>query len=105
MQQTSFEEVRRIAEKGDYKLIPIKREILSDIRTPVETLKALQNVSDHCFLLESVEDNRQWGRYSFLGYAPTMEICCKDHVLTISAKTKIQMKTDHPGEYLKQLIA
>jgi len=105
MQQTSFEEVRRIAEKGDYKLIPIKREILSDIRTPVETLKALQNVSDHCFLLESVEDNRQWGRYSFLGYAPTMEICCRDHVLTVSAKTKIQMKTDHPGEYIRQLIA
>ena len=49
MQQTSFEEVRRIAEKGDYKLIPIKREILSDIRTPVETLKALQNVRKSLF--------------------------------------------------------
>ena len=72
MNQTTFEQVQKIAASGDYKLIPVKREIFSDVRTPVETLRALQNVSDHCFLLESVEDNRQWGRYSFLGYAPTM---------------------------------
>ena len=35
-------------------MIPVSREILADIRTPVEVLRALQNVSTHCFLLESV---------------------------------------------------
>ncbi len=79
MKQTSLDEVRKIASSGDYKLIPVKREIFSDIRTPLETLRALQNVSNHCFLLESCEDNRQWGRYSFLGYAPDMTITVKDH--------------------------
>ena len=56
MKQTSLDEVRKIAASGDYKLIPVKREIFSDIRTPLETLRALQNVSNHCFLLESCED-------------------------------------------------
>ena len=42
------------------------REIFADIRTPVEVLRALKNVSRHCFLLESAEDSKQWGRYSFL---------------------------------------
>lgn len=104
MKQTSFEEVKRIASSGDYKRIPVTREILSDIRTPVETLRALQNVSTHCFLLESVEDSRQWGRYTFLGFDPSMEISCKDHILTVNAGGKIRMETAHPGIYIKQII-
>ncbi|MDD6350991.1 MAG: anthranilate synthase component I [Lachnospiraceae bacterium] len=104
MKQTSYEEVKEIAASGDYKRIPVTREILSDIRTPVETLRALQNVSSHCFLLESVEDSRQWGRYTFLGFDPTMEISCKDHLLTVNAGGKIQMKTEHPAIYIKQII-
>lgn len=104
MKQTSYEEVKEIASSGDYKRIPVTREILSDIRTPVETLRALQNVSSHCFLLESVEDSRQWGRYTFLGFDPTMEISCKNHLLTVNAGGKIQMKTEHPAIYIKQII-
>ena len=104
MKQTSYEEVRKIAASGDYKRIPVTREILSDIRTPVETLRALLNVTSHCFLLESVEDSRQMGRYTFLGYDPTMEISCKDHLLTIKAGGTIQMKVDHPGPYIQKII-
>ncbi|MGN0362705.1 MAG: anthranilate synthase component I [Bilifractor sp.] len=104
MKQTSLEEVKEIAKSGDYQRIPVVREILSDIRTPVETLRALQNVSSHCFLLESVEDSRQWGRYTFLGFDPTMEISCKDHVLTVNAGGRIHMRTEHPGVYIKQII-
>ena len=83
MNQMTLDEVKRIAASGDYRRIPVTREILADIRTPVETLRALQKVSGHCFLLESVEDSRQWGRYTFLGYDPSMEISCKDHLLTV----------------------
>ena len=104
MKQTSLEEIREIAKSGDYRLIPVCREILSDIRTPIEVLRALQNVSDHCFLLESVEDSRQWGRYTFLGYDPQMELICRDHVLTINAGSSFQVKTDHPGTYIKQIL-
>ncbi len=105
MPQTSLELVKKIAAEGSYGLIPIAREIFADLRTPVETLRALQNVNDHCFLLESVEEARQWGRFSFLGYEPTMELTCRDHVLSITEKgiTK-EIPCDHPGEYIKELV-
>lgn len=32
-------------------------EILSDLKTPIEVLKILQNVSGHCYLLESISDH------------------------------------------------
>lgn len=104
MQQTSLEEIRQIAASGDYRRIPVTREIFADVRTPVETLRALMNVSSHCFLLESVEDSRQWGRYTFLGFDPKMELSCKDHLLTVKAGGRIQMKTSHPAIYIKQVI-
>lgn len=104
MNQTSFETAKRIAESGDYRRVPVTRELLSDIRTPVETLKALMNVSSHTFLLESCEDSRRWGRYTFLGYDPSMEISCKDHVLTIHSGSDIQVRADHPGEYIRQIV-
>ncbi|MEE1114482.1 MAG: anthranilate synthase component I [Eubacterium sp.] len=102
--QTSLERVREIAASGDYRRIPITREIFSDIRTPLEVLRALQNVSSHCFLLESVEDSRQWGRYTFLGFDPSMELSCKNHVLTVNAGGKIRMQTEHPSIYIKQIV-
>lgn len=104
MNTTSFEEARRRAESGDFRRIPVTRELLSDIRTPVETLRALMNVSSHTFLLESCEDSRRWGRYTFLGYDPSMEISCKDHVLTIHSGSDIQMKVGHPGETIRKIV-
>lgn len=74
MYYPSLEEAKVILKSGDYKQIPISREILSDVRTPINVLRALQNVSHNCFILESAEDNKVWGRYTFLGYNPSMEI-------------------------------
>ena len=104
MRQTTLEEVKEIAASGTYGMIPVSREILADIRTPVEVLRALQNMSSHCFLLESVEDSRQWGRYTFLGFDPAMELTCTDHVLTVRAGGRIQMQADHPGTYIRQML-
>lgn len=105
MKNTTLEEVQKTAATGDYRRIPVTREIFADIRTPVETLRALQNVSSHCFLLESVEDSRQWGRYTFLGYDPSLEISCKNHELTVvTGGSRITQHTDHPGIYIRQVV-
>ncbi len=106
MVQTTFEEIKKIAKSGKYKRIPMKREILADVRTPVEVLRALLKVSDHCFLLESVEDTRQWGRYSFLGYDPTMELtaCGKDLDIRKNDGTTQHISTDHPGDFVKKIV-
>lgn len=106
MIQTSLEEVKKIAKDGKYRLIPVIREILSDVATPVQVLRKLKNVSDHVFLLESVEDSRQWGRYSFLGYNPTLEISCKGKKLLVTDENGVQtsMDTDSPSSYIRKLV-
>lgn len=98
----TLEEVKKIALGGEYKTCPVSTEILSDIRTPIEVLRILQNVSDHCYMLESAADNEVWGRYSFLGYDPKLEITCVNGHMTIGDKS---FETDDPGKYIREVLA
>ena len=86
---------------GTYKRVPIACEILSDTVTPITVMRRLKNVSDHCYLLESAADSAQWGRYSFLGYDPTLEITCLDGQMKVGALT---FPVAHPGPYLRQVL-
>ena len=104
MEQTSLEELKRTAASGAYRRIPIWREIFSDIATPVQVLKKLLAVSDHCFLLESAEDNKQWGRYSFLGFDPAMELTCMNHQVTITTDHIEQFETENPAQVIARVI-
>ena len=91
-----------------YSVIPVCREMLSDIRTPIEVLRILRNVSRHVYILESVENQEKWGRYTFLGYNPKMEITCINGELTVkdvlTGRTETS-KQSHPADYIKQLLA
>lgn len=98
----SLEEVQKIAAEGAYKVIPVSCEMLSDICTPIEALKILKNVSTHCYLLESVAEKEKWGRYTFLGYDPKMEITCLDGEMKAGGLT---FQTDDPSAYLRQILA
>ena len=69
---TSLEELRQKA--VGYRAVPVAGELFSDVRTPIEVLCILKNVSSHCFLFESVENQEIWGRYTFLGFDPKEEI-------------------------------
>ena len=86
------EEVRMTgAGKGyGYRSVPVCRELYSDQRTPIQVLRILKAVSSHCFLLESVEESRQWGRYTFLGYDPAMEIICRGEKAVITGADGIR---------------
>ena len=97
-----IETVRRIAAEDTYKVFPVSCEILSDITTPIEALKILKNVSDHCYLLESVAARETWGRYTFLGFDPKMEIPCTDGEMKAENLT---FKTDNPSACLRQILA
>ena len=77
----ALDEVKTIAAAGGYKVLPVSGEILSDICTPIEALKILKNVSTHCYLLESAQPSEKWGRYTFLGLDPKMEITCRNGVM------------------------
>lgn len=79
----TLEEVKKLAEDKTYGRIPLTREIYSDIRTPMEVLRVLKQVSTHCYMLESVEESKRWGRYTFLGFDPVLELTCRDGRLRI----------------------
>ncbi len=98
----SLEEARKLAE--GYQVVPISGEILADIRTPMEVLRILKGVSSHCYMLESVENQERWGRYTFLGFDPKLEITCMNGKMTIRNGREQVYQTDHPGNEIKKLL-
>ncbi len=98
-------EAEEIAKTGDFKVLPVSCELFSDSRTPIEVLKRIKNVSRHCYMLESVENSQRWGRYSFLGFDPTMEISCTNGMATIRAGSSITLESERPGELIRQVLA
>ena len=100
----NFQEASVLAAQGLYKCIPVSTELYSDLYTPIEVLRKLKRVSRHCYMLESIEDNEKWGRYTFLGYDPKLELTCTDGRLTVKNGTSMVFETKHPGEYIRQIV-
>ena len=92
----SLETVKQLGQ--GYDIVPVYVELLSDIRTPISVLKALKKVSAHTFLLESADNTHHWGRYSFLGYNPLLEVTCKNHTMTIKGDMTRTFTCHNPAE-------
>ncbi len=54
-------------------LIPVCREIMADLDTPVSAFKKIDD-GRYAFLLESIEGGEKWARYTFLGSNPSVVI-------------------------------
>ncbi len=63
-----IETFRRIARSGS--VVPVYREILADLETPVSAYMKIAGDSPYAFLLESVEGGERLARYSFIGADP-----------------------------------
>lgn len=100
----TLEQVRMLSGTKKYRRIPVKEELYMDRMTPVEALRILKGISRHCFLLESAEVGGHWGRYSFIGYDPELEIRCRDHQVTIRGETVYQTTVSHPGEVIRKIL-
>jgi anthranilate synthase component 1 len=88
-----FKEFKKKAQEGN--LIPVYREILADLETPLSAFLKLK--SRICFLFESVEGGEKWARYSFIGNEPALTIEGKGKNLTIKRgkyKEKIKAEKD-----------
>ncbi len=102
METLSLEQVK--AYQNQYNVVPVCRSMYADVRTPIEVLRIVKNVSSHCYLLESMEDSQRWGRYTFIGYDPQMGLYCKDRVVHIKTGTAFQIKTEHPETLIAQIL-
>ena len=89
-----------------YKCAPVRCEIMSDTRTPIEVLKIIKGLSKHAYILESVENQERWGRYTFLGYDPTLDITYMNGTLNISGEGRNDtIETDDPGKYMRDILS
>ena len=97
-----LETVKDIAATQQYDVLPLSCEILSDFITPIEAMRILKNVSTHCYMLESAQADDCWGRYTFLGFDPKLEITCIDGKMKAGGLT---VRTDDPSQYLRELLS
>lgn len=102
MIQPTLEVLQKYA--ADYSVVPVSRELLSDSTTPIAVLRTLKSLSACCYLLESVEGGEKWGRYSFLGFDPLVEITCKNGALTIKNGATVRLETDDPNAHIRNIL-
>src|SRR5687768_1426917 len=76
MKITSFEEFKELAQRGTF--VPVYKELIADMLTPVSAFLKIAEHADHAFLLESVEGGEHVGRYSFLGKDPFLILRSKN---------------------------
>ena len=86
----SKEDFLKLAKKGN--LIPVYREIIGDLETPVSAFLKVCGESDYGYLLESVEGQEKIARYSFIG-------CRPQAVLKIGGRVLEIFETDNTGGF------
>ena len=103
MKITSFDEFKELARRGTF--VPVCKEIVADLFTPVSAFLKIAEDADYAFLLESVEGGEHVGRYSFLGKDPFLILRARDGGTTIERAGKLT-ESDRPFiETLRGLMA
>jgi len=93
----TLEEVKELAKQGN--AIPIYKELLADLETPISALLKLSKNSENIFLLESVEGGEKIARFSFLGKTPLYTFAAKKNKIRIFGLTD----KEYEGEPLTEL--
>src|SRR6202045_195526 len=96
MKITSFEEFKDLGRRGTF--VPVCKEMVADLLTPVSAFLKIAEHSDYAFLLESVEGGEHVARYSFLGKDPFVLLRSRD------GKTIIE-RAGTPSESPESFIA
>jgi anthranilate synthase component 1 len=104
MFRPSLDEFKQKAKQGN--LIPVYREILADMETPVSAFLKIDD-KRHSFLLESMEGGEKWARYSFLGSRPSVIVKSfgKSVEITTDGKTKKRSFERDPLEVIKDILS
>ncbi len=104
MFQPSLEEFKQKAKKGN--LIPVYREILADMETPVSAFAKIDD-GRHSFLLESMEGGEKWARYSFLGSRPSVVVKSFGRIVEIvrNGKTEKSSFERDPLDVIKKELS
>jgi anthranilate synthase component 1 len=103
MSETTFEQFTDLATRGTF--VPVCREIIADLDTPVSAFLKVAEFADYAFLLESVEGGEHVARYSFLGKEPFLILRARDGQTSIEERG-VRTETAEPFvEVLRRLMA
>ena len=105
MFKPSLEEFKLKAQSGN--LIPVYKEILADLDTPVSAYMKIRG-GDYSFLLESIEGGEKWARYCFLGCDPSVVVITKGRTLTLienGKREQRQIESGSPLSAVKEILA
>ena len=93
VKQTTFEEFVELARRGTF--VPVVKEIIADLLTPVSAFLKIAEHSDYAFLFESVEGGERVARYSFLGKDPFLVLRQRGGS-TIIDRSGVTTESDEP---------
>lgn len=104
MYTPDFDTFRSLSVRGN--LIPVYREILADMDTPVSAFKKIDD-GRFSFLLESIEGGEKWARYSFLGSSPEVIVRSRGSVVeTLAADGSVHShETEDPLGCVREILA
>jgi anthranilate synthase component 1 len=103
MKITSFDQFKELARRGTF--VPVCKEVVADLLTPVSAFLKIAEHADYAFLLESVEGGEHFGRYSFLGKDPFLTLSSRQG-RTIIERGGSTMESERPFvETLRRLMA
>jgi len=98
----NLEEFKGKSKEGN--LIPVYREILADVETPVSAFKKIGN-KPNSYLFESVEGGEKWARYSFLGSSPSLIFKAKGKEINLQeGKNRKTFQSEKPLKELKKIM-
>lgn len=102
-----FPEIKTVKDLAkSYKTIPVFYELLVDQFTPIRLFNCLHERYKNCFILESVDNKDQWGRYSYVGIDPKEEIIIngKNAMIKCSDGTQYEGEINEPRDFLQSII-
>jgi anthranilate synthase component 1 len=99
----SFEETLDLSRRGN--LIPLCREILADLQTPVSAYLRIAAGRERSFLFESVEGGEALARYSFLGRDPYLVLRARGRRLEIEEEGRRRAEEGDPLQRVHDLAA
>ena len=93
MKQTTYDEFVELSRRGTF--VPVVKEIIADLLTPVSAFLKIAEHSDYAFLFESVEGGERVARYSFLGKDPFLVLKARGGK-TVVERGGVTSESDEP---------
>jgi anthranilate synthase component I len=103
MKLTTLDEFKELAGRGTF--VPVVKEIIADLLTPVSAFLKIAEHSDYAFLLESVEGGEHVGRYSFLGKDPFLVVRAREDRTIIERAGQTEEASDGFIPTVRRLMA